>query len=249
MATTIQAVIFDLDNTLYPHRQYVEGAFLAMAQWIAQRVDADAASVRDHMLETWEDHSQRYDSYYRRILDRYALAGDENEAELRRIYHSQKPSLTPFQGAADLLKRLAVDYRLGLLTDGWAPTQRRKLAALDLAAHFHAIVFTGDLGREYYKPHSRGYRMVLNQLDAEPEQAVFVGDNPETDIRGARDLGLWTIRILQGEYREMPDAADAPPHRVCRELSELAEQLADLSQGAGGRGRESGGERPSVPKA
>lgn len=233
MATTIQAVIFDLDNTLYPHRQYVEGAFLVMARWIAPRADADVASVCANMLETWKDHNQRYGSYYRRILDRYALACDENENELRRIYHSYKPSLTPFPGAVDLLKRLAASYRLGLLTDGWAPTQRRKLAALDLATHFHAIVFTGDLGQEYYKPHSRGYRMILNQLDAKPEQTVFVGDNPETDIRGARDFGLCAIRILKGEYREMPDDDDAPPHRTCRELSELAEQLTDLQRELG----------------
>jgi putative hydrolase of the HAD superfamily len=230
----IRAILFDLDNTLYPHLQYVQGAFREMAARIAELAGADPGRVLADMLATWQERTQRYGQFYRNLLEGLGIWSEPNEREIRGIYHSHVPTLRPFDGVPALLRRLGETRRLGLLTDGWAPTQRRKLAALGLEPLFHAVLFTGDLGEQYYKPHPRGYRMILEPLAAPPAAAVFVGDNPDTDIRGAREAGLWTVRILQGEYRDAPDNDAAPPHRRCTTPTELPAILADLERDAAG---------------
>jgi putative hydrolase of the HAD superfamily len=225
----IRAVVFDLDNTLYPHRQYVEGAFAAMAAHLAALCGRPADALCRRMLQTWEADPARGRRLYRNVLEECGVYSETNERRLREIYHSHAPELRPFPQAAAVLRTLGAGYRLGLLTDGWAPTQRRKLEALGLGPLFEVLCFTGELGPEYYKPHPAGYRKALEGLHVAAGEAVFVGDNPHTDVRGARALGMWTVRICQGEYRDAPDDADLPPHRRCRHLHELPALVADLA--------------------
>jgi putative hydrolase of the HAD superfamily len=228
----IHAVVFDLDNTLYPHCQYVQGAFAGIADHLARLSGLDARTLLEDMLADWRHAAGRYGRFYRDLLEKHGLFTEENERTCRGIYHAHEPVLAAFPGVPDMLAALKETYRLGLLTDGWAPTQRRKLDALHLAPCFQAILFTGDLGEPYYKPHPRGYRMLLEQLQAAPEEAVFVGDNPDADIRGARQVGMWTVRVLQGEFRDAPDDLLLPAHRRCADPADLPAILADLAREA-----------------
>lgn len=48
------------------------------------------------------------------------------------------------------------------------------------------------------KPEAHPWQRILALAEIEPSQALMVGDRPETDIRGAKRVGLWTALVLTG---------------------------------------------------
>lgn len=132
----------------------------------------------------------------------------------------QKESLArPFEGALEAVAALRRrGHRLGLLTNGSAEFQRRKLQRFELEAAFELILIEGELG--YGKPDRRVFEGALAFFGARPQQACMVGDNLEADIAGARSAGIATVwHDALGEG--VPPAAPARPDRVIRSLREL----------------------------
>src|SRR5262249_51308558 len=84
---------------------------------------------------------------------------------------------------------------VGVLTDGMAAVQRRKLRALGLDRRVPCIVVSDDYGLDCWKPSPVPYRAALEQLGVAAGQAVYVGDNPAKDFIGARALGIATVRV------------------------------------------------------
>jgi putative hydrolase of the HAD superfamily len=193
-------VLFDLDDTLYPEREFVRSGFDAVAAEIERRFGVGAARARRALEEELAGHGrgQTID----RALERLGLAaGPEAVAELVAAYRSHRPDIALFPDALRALQRLgAARARLGLVTDGDPTAQRSKARALGLAHWMGAMCFTWDAGPEYGKPHPRGFECALAALGASPEEAVYVGDNPTKDFSGARRLGLWTVRLRRGPF-------------------------------------------------
>ena len=80
---------------------------------------------------------------------------------------------------------------IGVITNGGTERQRRKLAALGLEDAFDAVLISEVEGVR--KPSAEIFRRALERCSVEPEESVFVGDHPDTDIEGARNAGLLPI--------------------------------------------------------
>lgn len=117
----------------------------------------------------------------------------------------------PVPGVMDVIPRLAAHYRMGLISDtGLTPGRvLRKVMERDgLLDYFEALTFSDELGTA--KPNPEPFLHTLEQLDAEPGEAAHIGDLPETDLRGARDVGMKTVLFLGVSHREDGrDLADA----------------------------------------
>ena len=62
---------------------------------------------------------------------------------------------------------------------------------------------------------------VLEELDLSPQEAVYVGDNPFDDVKGAKGVGMGTVWI--NRYgKELDDGLPSPDYQI--------ESLADLPQ-------------------
>ena len=235
----LRAVVFDLDDTLYPERAYVDSGFRAVAAWAERRLGVPAARCHEELEELFERGDRR------RTFDRW-LAGHSNGgtdlvAEMVSVYRAHEPRIRPFQGVEPLLDRLGVGHRLGLLTDGDGGVQRKKLAGLGLTARFDEVLFTDDLGRDAWKPSPRPFRLLLHRLGLDGPEAVYVADNPTKDFAGARVAGLWTVRArfpggLYGAL-EPPSPAHEPLVEV-RDLAALEVALADITGRVGRPHRE-----------
>jgi putative hydrolase of the HAD superfamily len=59
-------------------------------------------------------------------------------------------------------------------------------------------------------------------------EAVYVGDNPRKDFRGAREAGMATIRIRRPEGLHAQDEPATPADAPDREIGSL-EQVMDSS--------------------
>jgi putative hydrolase of the HAD superfamily len=206
-APATRGVLFDLDDTLYPEHQFVDGGFRAVADFLAGRTGRSAADMASRLwsLHGRDGRGRLFDS----LLDEVGLGADRDlVAACLLVYRTHEPRLEPFPGAAGLVARLRSDgIRTGVVTDGNAAVQARKLAALPgLADAFDVVVLTDLLGPGFAKPSPAPFRVACRILDVEPSATIYVGNDPRKDFAGARAAGLGTIRI-----GSLPDEGGGTP--------------------------------------
>jgi putative hydrolase of the HAD superfamily len=199
----IDAVVFDLDDTLFDQRVWLAGAWRAVAA-VGTRHRLDEADLHDALVEVAALGSARG-----RIIDR-ALArvggADLEVTPFLDAFRAHRPARLPlYPGVADALADLRRRVLLGLVTDGDPVVQRSKLAALAIDDVFDAVVLSDELGRDRRKPHPAPFRAVLDLLGVDAARAVFVGDRPDKDVAGARAVGMRALRVSTGEYAGAPD--------------------------------------------
>ena len=126
--------------------------------------------------------------------------------------------------AEPVLRELARDHRLALLTNGAGDVQREKLARTPLGRYFAAIVISTEVG--VGKPDPRLFAHALTALDVAPDDATMVGDSLLRDIEGARGAGMRTIWLDRGLWAEQGPTPDARIER----LSDLRAALDALER-------------------
>lgn len=193
----MKAALFDLDDTLYRERTYVESGFAAVARFLAPRLGRPEAAVAER-LSTLHDRDGRGRIFQSLLADAGVADPDDTLAiACVAIYRANRPTLEPFPGVVPTLARLrAAGLALGLVSDGLASVQRTKLAALsDVAPLLDVIVLTGELGSEHEKPSPVPFRVATELLGTQPHLATYVGNDARKDFAGARLAGLRTIRV------------------------------------------------------
>jgi len=204
----IHAVLFDLDDTLYPEWQFYESGFATVATELARRGVGDEALLRKRM--EFLHHHQGRGGVFDHLAQEFHFPPEWVPA-LVRLFHEHRPRVHLPNESVATLKELRPHYRLGIITDGHAAVQRRKIRALDVESLVDAVVVTDDRGRAYWKPHPQPVLDCCALLNVNPRDAVLVGDNPERDVLAAQSAGVAGIRLRQGHFHN----CDAPPGLQC----------------------------------
>jgi len=110
-------------------------------------------------------------------------------------------------GVLEALRNLGIAR--GLLSNThWPPAFHERFLARDgLTELLDVRCYTSGMAR--VKPHPSVFHEVLDQLGADPAEAVFVGDNPHDDIRGASGVGMRTVLRRHPGRKQVGPAADA----------------------------------------
>jgi putative hydrolase of the HAD superfamily len=188
----ITGIIFDLDDTLYDEGDFFRGGFTAVAAELSARGVASAEDVAS-VLERLHFEESRSE-VFQKLGTTLGFPADWIP-DLVRVFRSHEPKIALAPDALAVLPALRSSYRLGCVTDGWVDVQRRKISALAVESYLHAVLLTGEFGREYWKPHARPFREICKRLGSEPCNTMVVGDNPERDMAGAHNAGLRSIRL------------------------------------------------------
>jgi len=225
----ITTVIFDLDDTLFDELDFVRSGLRAAAQRLTSLSDGQcAADVYAVMWDCFLTGDRR--STFDLTLDRLGLPWDPTIiSELVETYRTHTPTLTLPPESRRVLDDLQGRYTLGLLTDGYLPTQSLKVQALGIEGYFKAIMYTEQLGREHWKPSPLGFERLLERLEARPEHAVYVADNETKDFIAPNRLGMLTIQLARasGLYRHPSALPEAAPKVRIDRIAKLVEVLAD----------------------
>ncbi|MCX5644796.1 MAG: HAD family hydrolase [Phycisphaerae bacterium] len=224
----ITTVILDLDDTLYDEIDFCRSGFRAAAQHVATLSDTHSA---DEVFATmWQSFiTGDRGSTFNVALAALGISYDDAMiGRLVEIYRTHTPTLTLPPASRTTLESLKGRYTLGLLTDGFLPTQRLKVRALGIERYFKAILYTEELGRQFWKPSPRGFEVLMERLEARADQTVYVADNETKDFIAPNRLGLLTIQLLRpsGLYRQPSPLPDAAPKRKIDRIGDLAEILA-----------------------
>jgi putative hydrolase of the HAD superfamily len=215
----LRAVVFDLDDTLYPERSYVLSGFRAVAAWAEVHLGIPQLAGAAALQRLFEEGIRG--NTFNLWLESRGLTAEKWVPHLVQIYRDHLPQITPYPEIVELLPRLRSRYRLGLVTDGYLQVQRQKFSALGLDHYFDSVIFSDELGSDAWKPSPRAFMDVLERLDVAGEEAVYVADNPKKDFLGARRAGMRTVRIRRsdGLYCALEPSSDE--HKPTVEIKEL----------------------------
>ncbi|CAM2066569.1 HAD family hydrolase [Sulfidibacter corallicola] len=215
-----RVLVFDLDDTLYPERDFVKSGFGAVDAWLHEhRGGPDFFEPAWRLFERGERGT-----IFNQVLD--ARGVDYDRAFIRQlveVYRSHRPDIQLHPDGAAALERLGRTHVLGLITDGFLETQRNKVAALGIEPVFRCIVYSDEGGREAWKPSQIPYRRIMDGCEVTGERCIYVGDNPTKDFVTAKKLGWLTIQILRsdGEYRNLDVAPEFRAHHRIESLDRL----------------------------
>jgi putative hydrolase of the HAD superfamily len=223
----LRAILFDLDDTLYPELDFVGSGFDAVASSAARSLSIDASCLRAELDAALATHGRGHTIEH--ALAALGIEGDRIARVLPTLVHayrSHRPELTLFPDAARCLDAAeAARIVTGLVTDGDPTVQRAKVQALGLRGRFVVERYTWDAGPTLQKPHASAYVPALVALASRgigAGEAIYVGDNPTKDFVGARALGLRTMRVRRG-----PHAGSCVPS--CLDADETVESLDVLT--------------------
>lgn len=222
----MNALLIDLDDTLYDERQYVESGFAAVAMALAQTTRRPAHVIKRALLVELDraGRGRVFDA----VLRELGLAcGADDVARLVEIYRMHQPRLSLFPGVTETLARLRRRYRLAIVTDGLASMQRLKVVALGVEPLVDAVVYCWD--EQAPKPATAGFERALALLGAERFDSVIVGDAPHADMAAAGALGIKSIRIRGGRFKAADNPRAAAPVAEVVAFSDIEPALERLA--------------------
>lgn len=221
----IEAMVLDLDDTIYLEREYVQSGFRAVAEYIEE---AGVGTADTHFDSLWRHFlaGGRGDAFDR-LVEQFEIAGGARVETLVSLYREHVPSIAlaepgPFSELLD------APIALALISDGWLDTQKAKLRALDLDDSFSVVVFTDQWGRDYWKPHHRAFEKVERELGLKGKELAYVADNPAKDFIAPNQRNWLTVRLRrpgQLHYAEEPETPTASPEREISSLGHLLDLL------------------------
>ncbi len=223
LAITPKAVLFDLDDTLYPEQQYALSGFQAVAQHI-QRIYG--LNLYDDLVRTYLK-GERTNVFGETLAKHFKSVDDNLLQKIVHIYWSHTPRITLFEDARICMALLfAQSIRVAVITTGLSAIQQKKVATLELEPLLDGIIYTDDLlgEKEPGQPCEDAFHILSLQLETEFNEMCYVGDNPLTDFVIPRRLGIKTARIQRpnGEHaKRQPPSIGYQADRVITSLIDL----------------------------
>ena len=226
----IRAICFDLDNTLWDVWPVIRRAEQAMYDFLALRYPKIVANLTLEAMRAARErvvldhpHMSHDFSFLRKQALRdhahshgYSEFAESLAEEAFEIFLGARNQIELYAEVLPALEILRQRYRLFSASNGNADLQRIGLAHL-----FERSIAAREVGA--MKPAAVVFLKVIEATDLQPSEVLFVGDEPEHDIEGARRAGMHPVWINR-TGAAWPAEFEPPPHTVTT-LSELVELL------------------------
>ncbi len=198
----IKDVFFDLDHTLWDFDRNSEMAFDAIFKekhpdietklFIEHYVPINKACWRLYQYDKITHAELRY-MRLKNTFDAlsYAVSDEVIEAIANKYIAILPEHNHLFDGAIEILDYLSQDYKLHIITNGFANVQLKKIKNSKIYNYFCTITNSEMAGVK--KPNAVIYQHALNLAKTHSSNSIMVGDCLEADVQGAIDAGLEAI--------------------------------------------------------
>ena len=199
----IKLIIFDLDDTLINH--WLASRQAALEIYESYKTEINSSPRQPYTSEQFikalqERHIIRFEQYLRGEL----TFQEQREARFRDVFgsnlsegkiekavsqwmNSYRNHWQLFSDVLPCLDRLA-EHQLGIITNADREQQLDKLTATGIINYFSAIICSSDYS--FSKPDERIFREACRQMNCDPKQIYFIGDNLEKDSRASARAGM-----------------------------------------------------------
>jgi putative hydrolase of the HAD superfamily len=204
----LKAVIFDLDNTLLDFSGFKRESALAAARaMIRAGVKESEKELYARIFKIYDERGIEYQRTFGDVL--YGISLDQHTLEHARqaaivAYQKRKYDLLkPRTAALQTLISLKSKYKLAIVSDAPRDKAWQRLVLTNLDQFFYPVVTFNDTGE--HKPSQKPFEKALKLLKIKADEALYVGDNPERDIVGAKKAGMTTCLAKYGCIGYMPE--------------------------------------------
>jgi len=200
----LSAVAFDLDGTLLDHRTASARALAHLVRELGaigpRSLEQAWWAAEDRHLRAWREGRITFTEQRRRRLRDVlpllsglpgrAFGSDDQLDEIFGMYlRAYEAEWCLFPEVITVLDAVgSTGLRVGLLTNGTEEQQGRKLTATGIRDRFDVVCTSEALG--VAKPDARAFVALCGRLNSPPAQTLFLGDDYEADVLGARGAGL-----------------------------------------------------------
>ena len=202
----IQAITFDLWNTLLTNRFYSDLRLEYLTQFLeSKKLPYSLDNIEDAFRSAFylpernyeeNDHIYTEDRISKMLkilkLDLTKFDSDLIKREFEEVMLRDPPPLK--LGVKKTLKVLSSDYKIGLISNtGITPGRviSKVFQEYEIFKFFQVKIYSDEIG--YYKPHPILFKTALKKLECSPQNSIHIGDKLETDIKGAKDNNMFTI--------------------------------------------------------
>lgn len=227
IARPINAVLFDLDDTLWPLLPVITNAESVLYDWLHHNIPGITGQFSQQQLRDLRAELLPTDPRYQ--FDLWALrhatlmqacrrcGGDHRLVDqAMAIFSVARNAVTPFDDVPSGLSRLRERFAIGSVSNGFAD-----LEAIGLAHHFQASIAAHTFGCA--KPDPSIFHAACAALAVPPHETIYVGDDPVLDIQAAQNAGLRAVWMNRFD-RVLPQ--HIVPDAICTTLNELDEWLS-----------------------
>ena len=216
-ADRFDAVLWDLDDTLYSRKAAVRQLFPEMFRQFLYRDRSDAfiMAAVEFMMTHLRPGVMVHPDAFGELNEQYPFDLPFSLSDCREYYYAHlRAYATPDPEAVEILKRLrSQGIKTGIITNitpELLESQKKKVAALGIADLFDIIIYSSEFG--VHKPDRQIFDHGAACLGVPNDRCLFVGDDPRSDIAGALGAGMDAVWLDTGSYNCKPDPR---AHRIC----------------------------------
>lgn len=203
-----KAILFDLDNTLINFLEFkIETAKAAAKAMVANGLPATEVEAYGKIFSVYDEKGIEYQKTFYEVLKPYGLeinlAERIQQAAILAYLQKKFDVLRTYPIVKPTLATLKEDYKLGVVTDAPRNKAWQRLIITGLSDYFDAVITLDDTMA--FKPSPGGFNLALKKLKLAAPECLFVGDNPERDIKGAQELGMKTCLAKYGWNKRKTD--------------------------------------------
>ena len=197
----IRAIIFDLDNTLLDFvkmKQFAVKASIRAMNEAGLNVDEESGykDVMELYMTTGWENQLVFDDYLKQttgeVSNKILAAGVVAYRRAREATLLVYPNVNK-----TLIELLKAQIRLAVVSDAPSREAWMRLYYLNLHHVFDPVLTFDDTGAR--KPSPKPFKLALDRMNVGPDEALMIGDWPDRDVVGAKQIGMKTIFARYGD--------------------------------------------------
>jgi putative hydrolase of the HAD superfamily len=229
----ILCVLLGIEDVLYDASLQVSTARLnAVKSMIEAGLPTDLETTYRTLEKVVEEYGRDYDRHFDSLLEKLGLKWNPRviAAGVAAYRETSSAYLKPFADTFPTLLRLREGgCKVGIVTEGRAVKQWQKLIQLGIQHLFNAAITSEEVGAHTLRIEM--FKSILKTFKVHPREAIFIGNNPETDILLANKAKIISVRIRRGEHRtDEPRSIETAPSYEIYRLSDVFKILEKIEK-------------------
>lgn len=199
-------IFFDLDRTLW---DFESNSVITLKEiYDTRKIGENGVDFHDFVTYYKKYNQHLWDLYklgkiqkaylrserFRGTLKHFGLDSEDLAEQISKDYIYLSPRKTKlFPDSIEVLTELSKKYKLHIITNGFSEVQFIKLEYSGLTPFFDQVITSEMVGVQ--KPNPKVFDFSVEQAEAAVEESVMIGDDQDTDIKGAQSIGMDTVFV------------------------------------------------------